>query len=53
MPEPIDSATPEEIVEGVTEFVQFLEECDSQVCDYTWSALMKGSVLIYDNKAGA
>lgn len=40
--------TPEEIAQGTTDFVRYLEECDSQECVYTWEALMNGSVVLYD-----
>jgi hypothetical protein len=46
----LDEHTPEEIAQGTTEFVMYLEECDSQEVNYTWKALMNGSVLLYDFK---
>ena len=50
MPEDIDECTPEDIATGTDEFIKYLEECDSQECNYTWTALMNGTVLLYDNK---
>ena len=46
----LEQATPEEIATGTTEFIQYLEECDSQVVNYTWTALMNGSIELYDFK---
>ena len=46
----LEQATPEEISEGTDEFIKYLEEIDSQECNYTWTALMNGTVLLYDNK---
>jgi hypothetical protein len=48
MADNLDDHSPEEIATGTTEFTQYLEEADSQVVDYTWTALMNGSVLLYD-----
>lgn len=45
-----DDHTPEEIAHGTTEFMDYMEECDSQECVYTWETLMRGSVLLYDFK---
>ena len=45
-----DDHTPEEIAHGTTEFMDYMEECDSLECVYTWEALMNGSVLLYDFK---
>jgi hypothetical protein len=47
-PDQLDEHTPEEIATGTTEFIMYLEECDSQECNYTWEALIRGSVLLYD-----
>jgi len=47
-PDNLDDHTPEEIAHGAQEYFRYLEEGDSTVCDYTWEALMKGSVLLYD-----
>jgi hypothetical protein len=44
----LENDTPEEIAEGTTDFVQYLEECDSQVFDGTWEMLIRGSVLLYN-----
>ena len=52
MTEPEES-TPEEIAQGSQEFIRYLEECDSTECNYTWEALMRGSVLIYDFRESA
>lgn len=43
-----DNFTPQEIVDGVREFFLFLEECDSQVCDYSDAVLKAGSVVLYE-----
>lgn len=48
MTDNLDNHTPEEIAQGTTDYVLYLEECDSQEVNYTWKALMKGSVLLYD-----
>ena len=48
--EPLNEFTPEEIAQGASEFIMYLEECDSQECVYTWDALMNGSCLLYDFK---
>ena len=42
------NATPEEIMHGSQEYFKYLEECDSMDCVYTFEALMKGSVMLYD-----
>ncbi len=46
--ENLDEHTPEEIAQGMAEFIRYLEECDSQECLYTYEAIMKGSILLYD-----
>jgi len=46
----LDDHSPEEIAEGTTDFVKYLEECDSQAVLYAWEALIRGSVLLYDFK---
>jgi hypothetical protein len=48
MAENLDDHTPEEITQGAQEYFRYLEECDSQLFDNTWEALMKGSVILYD-----
>jgi hypothetical protein len=48
MNDELEEHTPDEIARGTTEFMDYLEECDSQECLYTWSALMNGSSLLYD-----
>lgn len=47
-PETLEDHSPEEIANGTTEFIQYLEECDSQEVNYTWETLMRGSLLLYD-----
>ncbi len=47
MPE-LDDFTPEEIAQGAEEYFRYMEECDSQECVYTYEALMRGSVLLYE-----
>ncbi len=44
----LDDMPVEDVAKGVTEFVMYLEECDSQECVYTYRALMDGSLLLYD-----
>jgi len=44
----LEDHTPEEIAEGTTDFVNYLQECDSQIVLYAWDALIRGSVLLYD-----
>ena len=44
----LDEHTPEEIAQGTTEFVMYLEECDSTECVYTWRGLMESTVEEYD-----
>ena len=44
----LDGHTPEEIAQGTTDYMQYLEECDSQECNYSWIGLMNGSVVLYD-----
>jgi len=44
----LENDTPEEIAEGTTEFIRYLQECDSQVFDDTWEMLMNGSKKLYD-----
>ena len=48
MPEDLDEHTPEEIAQGTTEFIQYLEECDSKEAAQTWEALMRTTVMLYD-----
>jgi hypothetical protein len=47
MSEPEES-TPDEIAKGTSEYFNYLEECDSSECVYTWEAIMAGSILLYD-----
>lgn len=44
----LDDHSPEEIADGTRDFIQYLEECDSRECVYTWIGLMKGTILQYD-----
>ena len=48
MPDSLDEHTPEEIAQGTTEFMRYMEECDSQEVNYTWEAMIRGSVLLYE-----
>ena len=48
MPENLDDLSPEEIAQGTTEFVQYLEECDSKEAAQTWEALMRTTVMLYN-----
>ncbi len=48
MSDELDNITPEEIARGASEFVMYLEERDSQECIYTYEALMRRSVMLYD-----
>ncbi len=52
--EPQDDSTPEDIMEGTTDYFNYLEECDSQECVYSYEALMRGSKILYDfrNQSG-
>lgn len=43
-----DEASPDEIATGTTEFVQYLEECDSMYVNYLWNGLMEGTIVLYD-----
>jgi hypothetical protein len=48
MTENLEDHTPEEIAHGTTDFVMYLEECDSMECIYSHEALMAGSVELYN-----
>ena len=43
-----DDLPVEEVAQGVSDFVNYLEECSDQECLYTYEALMRGSLLLYD-----
>ena len=44
----LDDHTPEEIAQGTTEFIEYLEECDGKECVYTWRGLMEGTQVLYN-----
>ena len=49
MTDAFDEHSAEEIARGAGDFVMYLEECDSQECVYTYSALMESTVVIWSN----
>jgi hypothetical protein len=48
MTDEIDHQSADEIVYGSQDYMRYLEECDSQICDYDYYLLMDGSVMLYD-----